>query len=268
MKQYKIHTYPDGGKYVEILSSFKHLIYYINNYEDLFLLKSIKDANPELISIEIPCMFQQQHDMRFKNNESFELKVVCDFINSLNFERVYVYHPHSSVTPALLNNCIVLDNTTFINYVLQFIYKSQKKAEENCILMSTDAGGYKSIMKLADKLDWKGDVQTASKYRTYVDGESKIVQDVAKLDFGGKDILLIDDICVYGGTLKGLSNILQCRNAGKLYAANSHMTIQQLGHDPVTNYFSQMFTVNTKFPIYYSNGIAPLTKEITVYNLF
>ena len=105
----KIKSYPDGGKYVINDINENYLTYRINSYEDLFLLKSIKDANPHLKEIIIPCMFQQQHDRRFNPNESFELKLVCDFINSCNFEKVKVFHPHSDVTPALLNNCEIID---------------------------------------------------------------------------------------------------------------------------------------------------------------
>ena len=79
-----INNYPDGGKYVINDLNETSLTYKINSYEDLFLLKSIKDANPKLKEITIPCMFQQQHDRRFNQNESFELKLVCDFINSCN----------------------------------------------------------------------------------------------------------------------------------------------------------------------------------------
>jgi ribose-phosphate pyrophosphokinase len=91
----KIVTYPDGGKFIVNDSNEEKLTYRINSYEDLFLLKSIKDANPNLKEITIPCMFQQQHDERFNENESFELKLVCDFINSIGFERLMFFiHIH------------------------------------------------------------------------------------------------------------------------------------------------------------------------------
>ena len=101
-------------------------------------------------------------------------------------------------------------------------------------------------MKLADKLQWRGEVYGASKSRKYEDGKSKLIQVVDKTDFKGKDILIIDDICVYGGTFKGLSKMLKERNCGKLYLAISHMTVDNLGTDPVTNYFDKIFTTNSK----------------------
>ena len=63
-----------------------------------------------------------------------------------------------------------------------------------------------------DKLGFNGDVVAASKNRQYVDGKSKLVQQLPNYDFNGKDILIIDDICIYGGTFKGLAKMLKERN--------------------------------------------------------
>lgn len=237
---YKTHTYPDGGKYIELLAPFIDLTYRINSYEDLFLMKSIKDANPFWKTVTIPCMFQQQHDRRFNPGESFELKVICDFINSLNFDSIKLFHPHSDVTPALLNNCEVIDNTRFIEKVLLKI-----RNFENMILLSADAGGFKPLIKLANIIEWDNETYSASKSRD--PKTHKLTQLLDKHDFEGKDILIIDDLSVGGGTFKGLSTMIKERNCGKLYLAVSHMTVKELGNDPVTNYFDKVFTTNSKF---------------------
>ena len=239
----KIITYPDGGKYVINDNNETSLVYKINTYEDLFLLKSIKDANPYLKEIIIPCMFQQQHDRRFNQNESFELKLVCDFINSCTFEKVKVFHPHSDITPTLLNNCEVITNKDYIIKVLLKI-----KSLENLIFMSADAGGFKPLIQLAGILEWN-ETFSASKSRNPT--THKLTQLIDKQDFQGKDILIIDDLCVYGGTFKGLATMLKERNCGKLYLAISHITVQNLGKDPVTDYFDKVFTTNSKYDMYY-----------------
>ena len=79
----------------------------------------------------------------------------------------------------------------------------------------------------------------------------KLTQVIHNKDFGGKDILIIDDLIVGGGTLKGLATLLKGKNVGKVYAAASHMTIENLGKDPITNYFDHVFTTNSKFNEYY-----------------
>jgi ribose-phosphate pyrophosphokinase len=116
--------------------------------------------------------------------------------------------------------------------------------------MSSDAGGYKPLMKLCDSIEWKGQVASASKSREYKDGKAALTQLVAEQDFGGKDVLLIDDICVLGNTFKGLASILRQRNCGKLYLAVSHMTIQYHPQDSVFEYFDKVFTTNSKYNEY------------------
>jgi len=257
-----IKNYPDGGKYVINDKNETSLTYRINSYEDLFLLKSIKDANPNLKEITIPCMFQQQHDRRFNQNESFELKLVCEFINSIGFEKVKVFHPHSDIIPALLNNCEVIDNSKFIKIVINEILPKQaynasgkfidyaieegdyvKNNPENLILLSADAGGFKGLFKLADIIKWEGETSSASKSRN--PKTHKLTQLVDRQDFGGKDILIVDDILVGGNTFLGLAKLLQNRNVGKLYLAVSHTTINNPNKE-LEKYFTKIFTTDSK----------------------
>jgi phosphoribosylpyrophosphate synthetase len=86
-----------------------------------------------------------------------------------------------------------------------------------------------------------------SAFRECVKLSSKIID---RQDFEGKDILIVDDICVYGGTFKNLAKMLRKRNCGRLYLTVSHMTVQNLGEDPVTNYFDKVFTTNSKYDWY------------------
>jgi ribose-phosphate pyrophosphokinase len=247
---YRRIKYPDGSVYAEI-DDFNNatITEKINSYEDLFFIKSLKeicDFNKiENVELIIPCMFQQQHDRRFKENQSFELKNVCDFINSCNFYKVYVYHPHSDVTQIALNNVRIIDNSDFISKVLNDI-----KSEP--ILLSTDAGSYKWINKLADTIDFKGEVYGASKSRDI--DTNKLTQIIDRADFKGKDILILDDLCVYGGTFIGLAKILKERNIGKLYLAVSHITIKNPKKELETLY-EKIYCTNSKHDTYELNNL-------------
>lgn len=265
---YEKTTYPDGSSYVTIKDFVDSFTYRINSYEDLWTLQQISDVykhNNCNAHIMIPNLFEAQADRRFDVNQSSGLKLVCDFINKMKWKSVSVFHPHNSeVVEVLIDNVKIIDNTYFIKEVLSEIYCIQNNVErdlgifyhqrqelyDNLILMSTDAGGFKPLMKLTDKLQWKGETFSASKSRKYEDGKSKLVQQIDRDDFQGKDILIIDDMSLYGGTFKGLSKMLKEKNCGKLYLAVSHITIQDLGIDPVTDYFDKVFTTNSKFDEY------------------
>lgn len=251
----KIIKYPDGTSYVEAFGDYAERIFKINNYEDLWHLNQYVNAcnNIDVVpNIIIPNLIDAQADRRFSKNQSSGLKLVCSFLNSMkaNFK---IFHPHNpEVVEALMNNAEIIDNSGFIIEVLENIEQDLNSniLQNHLVLISADAGGFKSLMKLCDKIGWGGETFSASKSRKYQDNKSVLNQTIDKQDFQGKDILIIDDINTYGGTFKGLSKLLRERNCGKLYLAVSHMNVQNLGEDPVTNYFGKVFTTNSKFESY------------------
>lgn len=253
-----VTKYPDGTSYVKEVDFSSEIIFRLNTYEDLWHLIQYVDVcnhNGYKPTITIPCLLDAQADRRFNKNESSGLKLVCKFLNNMN-ANFKIFHPHNSeVIEALLDNVEIIDNSEFIQQVLNIHLNMRlnEKVKENLILMSSDAGGFKPLMKLCDKIKWQGGTFSASKSRKYENGKSKLIQQIDRQDFQGKDILLIDDCLIYGNSAKGISKLLKERNCGKLYLAVSHMTVQNLGEDPVTNYFNKVFTTNSKYDKYYES---------------
>lgn len=254
--------YPDGTGYVTLVEESKDIIFKINSYEDLHYLELYVDAYTyrykERPSITIPNLLDAQADRRFAPNQSSGLKIICKRLNNIEADFT-IFHPHNAeVVEASVDNVKILDNRLFIEKVLQdlgnnvYTEDAISKLEDNLILMASDAGGFKPLMKLCDTLKWKGETFSAAKYRSYTPSQGTyLAQQLGREDFYGQDILIIDDISVYGGTFKGLSKLLREKNCGKLYLAVSHMTVQDLGRDPVTNYFDKVFTTNSKFDKYF-----------------
>lgn len=261
MKYIKI-DYPDDTFYHKILDFENPTIEMrINSYNDLFAIKQLKDTldfnkikNTKLI---VPCLLDAQADKRFNEDESANLKIVLNFINDLKFDEVHIFHPHNSeVVENMVDNCHIITNESYISEVLKII------SSENLILLSSDAGGYKSIMKLADKIKFKGEVYGASKSRKYENEQSILTQTIDRQDFEGKDVLIIDDLCVYGGTFIGLSKLLKERNVGKLYLAVSHITVKTPNILLWENY-DKVFTTNSKYNEYYmTDNQIPYNLEI------
>jgi ribose-phosphate pyrophosphokinase len=278
-KRYEIINYPDGSGYVKVNEFHKESIFRLNTYTDLWYLKQFVDIynhNGLTPDITIPFLLDGQADRRFSDEQPNGLKLVLKELVDMraNFK---IFHPHNQEVVEMVfdifgnsHNLTIIDNSGFIkevifslngNYPKEYTYLNLRK--DNLILMSSDAGGFKPLMKLCDKIGWQGETFSASKSRKYEDGKSKLTQQVNCDDFGGKDILIIDDICVYGGTFKGLSKLLKERNCGNLYLAVSHTTVQNLGEDPVTNYFDKVFTTNSKFDKYWDmSGKQPKNLEI------
>lgn len=264
MKYTKKH-YPDGTFYPIIEEFTDEFTFRINSYQDLWLLKQLKDVydyNNLNATVVIPNLLDAQADRRFNKNESSNLKLVLKELNNMKWEKIRVFHPHNhEIVEAILDNVEIIDNSDFINNVLYEI-----RPNKNIILFSSDAGGFKPLMKLADKINWKGETFSASKSRKYEDGVSKLVQLIDKDDFNKKDILLVDDICVYGGTFIGLSKLLKERNVGKLYLAVSHLTVDRPNSD-LFKVFDKVFTTDSK-GLQYVNEFSNQPNNLTIFKYF
>ena len=257
--------YPDGSFYCEVDLSeivMEDITLRLNTYEGYWFLSQLADIllhnNVTLNSITIPSLLDAQHDDRFKDNQSYNVWFTVKTLQNLSSitNQVNIFHPHNpQVVKALFPDINIIDNSEFIEEVLGEIKSEDRygfdanELQRNLILLSTDAGGFKPLMKLADKLQWEGDTASCAKSRKYVDGKSVLTQLVDREDYQGKDILIIDDICVYGGTFIGLSKLLKERNCGKLYLAVSHITVPRISQQ-LEDSFDGIFTTNSKYDSY------------------
>lgn len=261
----KITKYPDNASYVSETKLDKQ-VFRLNTYEDLWHLNQFVDAfhseyststariRPNII---VPNLIDAQADRRFNKGESSGLKLVCKFLNSLEAD-FKIFQPHNAeVVEALMDNVEIVDNSEFLKRVLRKVEQYNNYTDEskekvdfsNLIILSPDAGAYKWVAKSARKIGFEGKVDSCSKIRGEEGKLKEII--IPTQDFKGRDIVLVDDISVGGGTFKWIATLLKERNCGKIYLAVSHMTIQNLGKDPITNYFDKVFTTNSKFDHYY-----------------
>ena len=281
--EYEIKSYPDNTKYVIVKKITNNLTFRLNTYEDLWILNQIHDVVKKAnwkVTVTIPNLIDAQADRRFDIAQPFGLKLVLEFLKGMGNFDYKIFHPHNpEVVEAILGDRVeIIDNSEFIDLVLakglmgEYTSETEtqwgKILESNLILMSSDAGGFKPLMKLCDKLEWAGETSSASKSRKYVNGKSELTQVLDRDDFKGKDILIIDDICVYGGTFKGLSKMLKKRNCGRLFLAVSHMTVLELGEDSVGNYFDSVFTTNSKFEEDYTSDGNTSLARVTKFDIF
>lgn len=144
--------------------------------------------------------------------EPFSLKVVCDLINSLGFESVMVTEPHSIVTPALINGCTVIPMSIFA-----------REVPGNCVVIAPDAGAEKRAYQVANIR--KEQLVVALKHRDPATGNITATELYAD-DLGGKDCLIVDDICDGGATFIQLAAKLKEKNCGriKLFVAHGLFT--------------------------------------------
>lgn len=212
---YTMSIYSDSQVNV-IISNIEHdsqykIVSRFSNYTDLFKILTVnqvlRDAGVKYVELYCPYILGGRSDAKFKLNQSFDLKIIANIINSCNFNKVTIIDPHSAVTPALINNCQAFD----ILYWLPMKLRSK-----DIELISPDAGAYKKMVNIAEKI--KKPLIPANKVRLD-DGSPAIKFDG---DVNGKDCVIIDDICDGGRTFIALSKALKEAGAKSVELVVTH----------------------------------------------
>lgn len=185
----------------------------------LFATDALRRSGREKINLVIPFIPYARQDRVMDNGEPFSLKVFATLINSQNYNKVFVFDPHSDVSSALINNCEVSTNYKFVKKSL-IIHEGANPNKEYYIV-SPDAGAYKKIFGVCKYVGYERDIIMCNKMRDVKTG--KILKTVvSKEDFEGKDVIIIDDIFDGGGTFFMLAEELKKRNCGKVILIISH----------------------------------------------
>lgn len=150
---------------------------------------------------------------RTKNtNEVFTLKYFCEFINNLNFDSVIVKDAHSNVSLALLDRVISFDIIENIKDLTVRLLDF-----DSDIVFYPDEG---SCKRYSESL--KFPCAFGIKKRNWLDGEILGLDVFGKLPKQPFNVLIIDDICSYGGTFLHSAKKLKELGADKIYLYISH----------------------------------------------
>lgn len=235
--KYKRIKYPDGQVSVQV-EDFNppwEIKERINSYEDLMFISSlsevIKDNFRNIpIHIEIPCLFGQRSDRRFIPNQSLDIKVICNIINSWDFESVTVLDPHSYFGLGIAR---YRQKSSF-----EYVKATLTDINGNTVLVSPDAGAYKKVFEYGEKLNLE--VLAAVKHRSLNgDIEMQFTGDVKD-----KNCLILDDLCDGGYTFIVLSKKLKEQGAKKIYLYVTHAYFSK-GIDVLKENISHIYCTNS-----------------------
>lgn len=134
--------YNDDGSFILKVNPYvvnsKHIIIweYENDKEMLilyYLVNHIKSKSRNPIHLILPYVPYSEFDY-FDSDHIFILKYFCNFINSLNLEKIRILDPYSNVCAALLNNVEISDVMPYINLACEkthsdnlFVYYPNKR---------------------------------------------------------------------------------------------------------------------------------------------
>lgn len=270
--KYKISKFPDGQQNIVIENNpltwclpstdkgatYKHdnvqIKSRLNNWLDLELITctvaSLRELGVDEIHLYVPYVVGARSDRKFEEGGNNYLKdVITPVINSLGFSSVTILDPHSDCLEMGIKGFKKLTNLELVRFALTDLCPVQIGLSK-VILVSPDAGASKKIYKLAEHIEYKGDIITCSKDR---DNEGKLTKTVVPSFYKGKDVIIIDDICDGGATFINIAKIIKERNekypdekhpVGKLYLIVTHGIFSK-GLQELSNYFYGIYCTNS-----------------------
>ena len=217
---------------------------YENNEELVavyFLTKHLQEAGYHKIILNMPYIPNARQDRVKDAKDVFTLKYFAELINSLQFTEVRVLDAHSNVSLALLDR---VKQSTPQQYIARVITQIEQNTGKKPLLFYPDEGAgkrYSGMITLPycfgiKQRDWStGEITGLS-----VVGETELV---AK-----SDVLIVDDICSYGGTFIRSAETLIALGAKDLYLFVSHCEDSALkGKLCTCGYFKEIFTTDSIF---------------------
>jgi ribose-phosphate pyrophosphokinase len=239
----------------------------IHNSNDLISLAMIKDSLDRLsikfncknipVNLIITYLPYARQDRVCVDGEAFSLKVLGNFINSLNFNLVTIFDPHSSVSEAVINNCKVV---TQLNIIEKFEAFRSRVLNSNSVFISPDAGANKKTADLAKYFEHK-DFIRADKLRNLSTGEIKETIVYAD-DLTGVDVFVVDDIADGGRTFIELAKVLKSKNANKVILYVTHGIFSKGFDALLKNNIDEIYTTNSFINNF--TGYMPVEPELNI----
>lgn len=205
-----------------------------------FIVKHLKEIKRSSVmyTLYMPYVpYARQDRVEDERKEVFTLKHFADFINSLGFDRVEILDPHSDVVTALINNCFV-DKSLVISNVDSLIAMSDYDA-----LFMPDLGAEKRYASSFSYPHFSG-----YKVRDFGTGD---ILSYKVLDYKKEymDVLMIDDICSYGGTFMMAAKALKKKGVKHidLYVTHCERSVYK-GDMLYSGLIDNIYTTNSIMP--------------------
>lgn len=221
----------------------------IHSNDDIMTLLLLTDAcrrkygygcKINLVMRYVPYM---QQDRVCNPGESLSIKVFIELINAQKYDQVEIWDPHSDVTSALIDRCVIKEQYRFVDKVRRFIDFNAT------ILVVPDSGALKKSHKVMEKCKFL-DMIECVKVRNLRNGSIVDVKIILPPRFekmpdlyGRSPVLVVDDICVGGRTFIEIAKKLSTVCYGEKYLYVTHGIFSN-GFDELSNWYKKIFCPN------------------------
>jgi len=244
-EQFMTQYFPDGTLRLrlEVNCDKVDIEWFFENNEEMvtlyFLANHLRKAlKVKTLNFIMPYIPNARMDRVKKLDEVFTLKYFTEFINSLKFDSVCVRDAHSNVSLALIDNMVCENIIPKIEQLSNKLLVSDKD-----IIFFPDEG---SCKRYADSINKK--YAFGIKKRDWRTGK------IEGLDVNGNiprepfNVLMIDDICSFGGTFYHSAKRLKELGAAKIWLYVTHCENSILDGELIkSNLIEKIYTTKSIF---------------------
>jgi ribose-phosphate pyrophosphokinase len=262
------HRFSEGNVFVRVLENVRGRDCYIiqgvhhpvndNFMELLFWIDALRRASAQHVTAVIPFFSYAKGDKKDEPRVSIRARVCADAIEAAGADRVLTMDLHS---PQIQGFFHVPVDHLYARYVLCDHVTSL--GIRDLVVCSPDIGFAKGGSAYANYLGVP--VVIGNKKRSDHSERAEVLEVIGQVD--GKNVLIVDDFTISGGTLVSMAEVLQARGAAEIYAAVSHGVLsrgaaRRIAHSPI----KRMFITDTVEP--QQDPLPPNIEVVSVARLF
>lgn len=217
------HIFSEGNVFVRVLENVRGRDVYIvqgteypvndNFMELLFWIDAFKRASATQVTAVIPFFSYAKGDKKDEPRVSIRARVCADAIEAAGADRVLTMDLHSPQIQGFFK--IPVDHLYAMPVLADYF---RKKEIPDLVLASPDVGFGKQAYRFANMM--RAPLVIGNKMRFGHEERAEILDIIGSVE--GKNILIVDDFTISGGTLIEMAHACKARGARDVYAAVSH----------------------------------------------
>lgn len=230
------HVFSEGNVFVRIEENVRGRDTFIiqgvhypvndNFVELLFWIDALKRASAQQVTAVIPFFSYAKGDKKDEPRVSIRARVCADAIEAAGADRVLTMDLHSPQIQGFFR--IPVDHLYARNVICDYV---RQMNIPDLVVCSPDIGFAKDASAYANLLGRP--VVIGNKHRPDHSERPEVLEVIG--DVQGKNVLMVDDFTISGGSLAAMADLLKKRGAGDVYAAVSHGALSRGAAERIGN---------------------------------
>lgn len=226
--------FSEGNVFVRVLENVRGRDVYIiqgtefpvndNFMELLFWIDAFKRASAAQVTAVIPFFSYAKGDKKDEPRVSIRARVCADAIEAAGADRVLTMDLHSPQIQGFFK--VPVDHLYAMPVLAEYFLK---KNIPDLVVASPDVGFGKQAYRFAGMM--KAPIVIGNKLRVDHEEKAEILDIIGHVE--GKNVLIVDDFTISGGTLIEMAHACKDRGAKDVYACVSHGVFSRGSHEKI-----------------------------------